>query len=335
MIRVAIIGAGNIGNRHAECYQNNPKSEVIAICDCIIDRANDAAHKYQCPSFSSVADLLCSGVEFDAASICTSGEENGSHHYSPTIELLNSGKAILGEKPISNDINEAIEMVALAQKNQIRYGINLNHRFTPAAQKARQWIDDGRIGEINSIQMRMWINNKNETSEHFHMRALHPHSLDVMRYFAGNVRKVNAFFKKGKGRKIWSNVHLNLQFESNTIGHLYGSYDGGGPNSPWGLETCEIVGSKARIIIEEACEKLIFSPRFSDEKEIFEHPGGMGSFEETFQSRIDAWVDDLSNKTPPEKVNASAEDALEVQRVIEAAIQSWANGSVVDLKKMD
>ena len=61
----------------------------------------------------------------------------------------------------------------------------------------------------------------------------------------------------------------------------------------------------------------------------------MGSFEETFQSRIDAWVDDLSNKTPPEKVNASAEDALEVQRVIEAAIQSWANGSVVDLKKMD
>ena len=103
-----------------------------------------------------------------------------------------------------------------------------------------------------------------------------------------------------------------------------------------GLETTPNISfNEYLIIIEEACEKLIFSPRFSVEKEIFEHPGGMGSFEETFQSRIDAWVDDLSNKTPPEKVNASAEDALEVQRVIEAAIQSWANGSVVDLKKMD
>ncbi|AWT59663.1 MAG: Putative oxidoreductase YceM [Candidatus Moanabacter tarae] len=331
MIRVAIIGSGNIGKRHAECYQNNPNSHVIAFCDCIIDRAKDAARTYNCPSFSSVADLLGSGLEFDAASICTSGQENGSHHYSPTIELLNAGKAILGEKPISNNIDEAIQMVALAQKKKIRYGINLNHRFTPAAQLARQWIDDGRIGEMNSIQMRMWINNKNETSEHFHMRALHPHSLDVMRYFAGKVKKVNAFFKKGKGRKIWSNVHLNLQFENNTIGHLYGSYDGGGPSSPWGLETCEIIGSEARIIIEEACEKLIFSPRFSFEQETYEHLGGMGSFEETFQSRLDAWVADLSNKTLPEQVNAKAEDALDVQRVIEAAIQSWSNGSVVHL----
>lgn len=331
MIRVAIIGAGNIGRRHAECYRNNPNSDVIAFCDCIIDRAEDASQKYRCLSFSSVTNLLGSGIEFDAASICTSGEENGSHHYSPTIELLNAGKAILGEKPISNDIDEAIEMVTLAREKRIRYGINLNHRFTPAAKQARKWIEDGRIGEINAIEMRMWINNKNESSEHFHMRALHPHSLDVMRYFAGNVKKVNAFFKKGKGRKVWSNVHLNLQFENNIIGHLYGSYDGGGPGSPWGLETCEIIGSKARIIIEEACEKLIFSPRFSFEKEIYEHPGGMGDFEETFQSRIDAWVDDLSNQTPPEKVKAKAEDALAVQRIIEAAIRSWSDGSVVDL----
>ena len=331
MIRVAIVGAGGIGGRHAQCYHHNPHTEVVAFCDWVKELAEKAAVQYQCPTFTSVAGLLASDVEFDAASVCTAGVENGSHHYAPTIELLNAGKPVLGEKPISNDIDEAREMVALAQKKGIRYGINLNHRFTPAAERARQWIDDGRIGEMSVIHMRMWINNKNETSEHFHMRALHPHSLDVMRYFAGDVKRVHAFFKKGEGRKIWSNVQLNLQFENGVIGHLFGSYDGGGPGSPWGLETCEIVGSKARITIEEACENLIFSPRFSFEKETYEHLGGMGNFGETFQSRINAWVEDLRNETPPDQVNAKAEDALKVQLVIEAAIKSWSDGTVVEL----
>ena len=55
----------------------------------------------------------------------------------------------------------------------------------------------GRLGEINMINMTMWINNPNETSPWFHIRALHPHSLDVMRYFGGDVAKVQAFFKRG------------------------------------------------------------------------------------------------------------------------------------------
>ena len=58
-------------------------------------------------------------------------------------------------------------------------------------------MDEGRLGELNIINMTMWINNPNETSPHFHMRALHPHSIDVMRYFGGDVEKVQAFFKRG------------------------------------------------------------------------------------------------------------------------------------------
>lgn len=331
MIRVAIVGAGGIGKKHAACYEENPHTEMVAFCDLVKELAEKAAEPYGCPSFTSVADMLASDVEIDAAGVCTAGEENGSHHYAPTMELLNAGIPVLGEKPISNNIDEAKKMVALAKEKGLRYGINLNHRFTPAALRARQWLDEGRIGEMNFINMRMWINNKKESSEHFHMRALHPHSLDVMRYFAGDVKRVHAFFKKGEGRKIWSNVQVNLQFETGVIGHLLGSYDGGGPGTPWGLETCEIVGSQARIIIEEACENLIFSPRFSLESEIYEHPGGMKNFGETFQSRINAWVKDLRNDTAPDQVSARAEDALKVQLIIEAAIQSWSEGTVVEL----
>ena len=55
----------------------------------------------------------------------------------------------------------------------------------------------------------------------------------------------------------------------------------------------------------------------------------MESFNATFQSRIDQWIVDLRNQVPPEQVDGKAEDALKVQLIIEAAIESWANDSVV------
>ena len=334
MLQIAIVGTGGIGRRHAACYQHNPHTRVVAVCDMVEEKAEQAAETFDCRAFTSLEALLASGIRIDAASVCTAGEENGGDHYEPTVGLLHAGIPVLGEKPISNRIHEAREMVALAKAKRLPYGINLNHRFTPAARRAREWLDAGRLGEMNFINMRMWINNPNESSEHFHMRALHPHSLDVMRYFAGDVQRVQAFFKKGKGRAIWSNVQLNLLFANGVIGHLLGSYDGGGPGTPWGLETVEMVGSEARIVIQEACESLEFYPRFGLDSEVYHHPGGMKDFGETFQSRIDQWVDDLRQQVPPDRVDAKGDDALKVQLIIEAAIESWHSDRVVTVPEV-
>ena len=328
MIQIGIVGLGGIGNRHAKCYVENRHTKVAAVCDIIHERADAAAAAYGAPAFYSVKKMLASGVRLDACSMCTAGVENGGDHYTPTMELLRAGLPVLGEKPISNEIPKARRMVALAKKKRIPYAIDLNHRFTPAAIQAKKWLDKGRLGEMNIINMTMWINNPNESSPHFHMRALHPHSIDVMRYFCGDVAKVQAFFKKGKGRKIWSNVQVNMQFASGVIGHLTGSYDAG---VGYGLETCELVGSKGRVIINEACKKLTFTPRLSNQVESYDHLGGMQSFGDTFDSRIGAWVNDLRLKTPPSKVDGKGEDALKAQLVIEAAITSWDTGKVITL----
>ena len=239
------------------------------------------------------------------------------------------GIAVLGEKPISNEIPKAREMVALARERGIRYGINLNHRFTPAAVRAKKWVEDGRLGELNIINMTMWINNPNESSPHFHMRALHPHSIDVMRYFCGDVEKVQAFFRKGKGRKIWSNVQVNMLFENGVVGHLTGSYDAGGS---YGLETCEVVGSDARFVIREACEHLEYYPRFTREVEAYQYLGGMMGFSETFGSRISRWIEQNLEGAAPAEIDAKAEDALRAQLIIESAIESWDTETVVTVR---
>ena len=327
MLKVAVIGLGGIGNTHASVYQEDNLAQLVAVCDISKERADRASAQWGIPAYYSIDDML-RHESLDAVSVTTAGEENGSHHYAPTMELLRAGIPVLGEKPISNDLDEARQMVALARERGLRYGINLNHRFTPAALRAREWVDGGRLGELYIINITMWINNPNESSPWFHIRALHPHSIDVMRYFGGDVHKVQAFFKKGKGRKIWSNVQVNMLFKNGIIGHLTGSYDAGGS---YGLETLEVVGSEGRFVLREACEHQAFYPRFSRQTETYDYLGGMMSFSDTFGSRIGRWVEQNRQGAKPEEIDASGEEALKGQLIIEAAIESWKTDSVVAL----
>ncbi len=334
-LNVAIVGVGNIGNIHGGVYEKRPDCTIVAVCDIIKEKADKAATRYNCPGFTSVKEMLASGIKIDAVSVATAGTENGGDHYEPTMELLAAGLPVLGEKPISNNIGHAEEMVALAREKNLRYGINLNHRFTPAALRAKEWVEAGRLGEINIINMTMWINNPNESSPWFHIRALHPHSLDVMRYYGGDVEKVQAFFKRGPrkdgpdGRRVcWSNVQVNLLFKNGIIGHLTGSYDAGGS---YGLETLEVVGSEGRFVLLDACEHLTFYPRFSRQTETYDYLGGMMGFNETFNSRISKWVEQNIAKVSPDEIDASGAAALHVQRIIEAVIESWETGNVVTL----
>jgi predicted dehydrogenase len=328
MVRVGVVGVGNIGSIHAQVYKDNPKCELVAVCDIIREKADAAAAKFGAKAFYSVKEMVASGIRLDAVSMATRGDENGGEHFAPTMELLEAGIPVLGEKPISNRVEEGEKMVALAAKKNVAYAINLNHRFTPAAKKARDWVEQGRLGTLALINMRMWINNPVETSPWFHLRALHPHSFDVMRYFCGDVKSVAAFMVKGEGRKIWSNAQVLLHFANGVVGTLTGSYDAGGS---YGLERCEVVGSKGRFVLEDACEHLFFYPRSSIEVESYSYLGEMRSFSETFKSRIGAWVDQVDAKAKPGDIDGSGADGLKVQRIIEAAIKSWETHAIVDL----
>lgn len=327
-IRVAVVGMGNIGRTHARVYQGHEKAELVAVCDAIPEAAKRAADEFGVPSYASVEELVEGAGPLDAVSVASAGEENGGDHFVPTMALFQAGIAVLGEKPISNRIEEARQMVAEARQRGLRYGINLNHRFTPAARRARQWIDDGRLGELNLVQMRMWINNPNESSPWFHLRALHPHSIDVMRYVGGDIESVAAFLKKGKGRAIWSNAEVLVKFRSGVIGTLTGSYDAG---PSWGLELLEVTGSDGRLTLTNACEDLTFFPRRGIETETYHCLGGMRAFNETFASRIGRWIEQVDAKVAPDEIDASGADALAAQEVIEGAIQSFNEQRIVTM----
>jgi UDP-N-acetylglucosamine 3-dehydrogenase len=326
MLRVAVVGLGGIGKTHARCYTANDNATLVALCDLVPERVDPVAEQYGVPAYHSI-DKLLAAEQVDAVSVATAGPENGGHHYEPVVQLVEAGKHVLVEKPISNDIGQARDMVRRAEERGVMLGVNLNHRFTPAAERAKKLQDDGELGEVLFANMALWINNPNESSPWFHLRALHPHSIDVMRFFGGPISKVQAFLHKGPGRQIWSNASVNVQFASGAVGHLTGSYDASRHHP---IERCEVAGSKGRFVIENVFQRMEFFPRESPEKLVVDNPimGGMEGFGQTFDRRIDRFVEQVSAGGP---LDASGADGLAAQEVIEAAIRSFEGNSVEEV----
>jgi len=331
MQRVGVIGMGPIGNRHADIYAGLPAAELVGVCDIDRARADAASARLGVPAFYSVPDLL-RGAGPTMVSVTTGGEEYGSDHYEPTMQALAAGCHVLGEKPICNEIGKAQEMVALAREKGLCYGINLNHRFTPAARLARRWMDEGRIGHVLFVNMSMWIKNPRESSPWFQIKALHPHTVDVMRHFAGDIDTVHCFATKAPGRKIWSTAQFNMRFKSGAVGHLCGSYDieRGHP-----MERCEVAGLNGRFVIVDMFREVTLYPAGDLEKRVYSNPifGGMRGFEDTFGNRLARFVEQLEENAQPQQIDGSGADGLAAQKVLAAAIASVQTGQAVDVEQ--
>ncbi|WP_059102619.1 Gfo/Idh/MocA family protein [Shouchella shacheensis] len=326
MIKVAVIGVNNIGKIHCRYYSQNPDAELVAACDLVEDRVQAMEELYGCKAYTDMKAMIAD-EEIDVISIATSGEENGGDHFEPAMMAIEAGKDVLVEKPISNNIEEARDMVRFAAEKKVRLVSNLNHRFVPPAYKGKELIENGKLGTLLFFNMKLTIQNPSETSEWFHLRALHPHSIDVLRYFGGDIKRVQSFMTKAPGRQIWSTASINLEFESGAVGHLTGSYDMAGRHP---IEYCEVAGNKGRFVIDNVYENFTFYPHDRDELLVLRNSimTGVGSFQETFKNRLDYFIKQIKEDIAPEKMEASGADALAGQEIIEAAIRSQLKGGL-------
>jgi predicted dehydrogenase len=330
MLRVGVIGMGPIGNRHARLYKEDPLAELVGVCDIVRERADKAAAVLGVPAFYTVAEMLRS-VSPDVCSVATGGYEYGSDHGEPTLQALEAGCHVLCEKPISNEIPVAEAMVAKAREKGLCFGVNLNHRFTPAAVLAKKWVNEGRLGHLLFVNMSMWIKNPTESAPYFQIKALHPHTVDVMRYFCGDVEAVQCFVCKAPGRTIWSTAQFNLRFKNGVVGSLTGSYDieRGHP-----MERCEVAGTGGRFVLEDMWRELTLYPAGNLEKTVYTNPvfGGMRDFEDTFRNRIHRFLEQVSQGVDPGAIDGSGAEGLAAQKVLAAAIESIENESVVKIR---
>jgi len=346
-LRIAIVGMGGIGNTHATCYTNNPGAEVVAVCDVNKEKADAAAEKYGARAFYSVKELLASDIGIDIVDVTTSGFENGSWHYEPAMEAMQAGFNVFVEKPISNDIREAREMVEYAYKNDLYLACNLNHYFTEPADRAKQLIADGKIGEPVYLMQKMGFNGSELTyggvgsprwrRPYAHLKAFLAHPFSIMRYFGGEITHIQAFCDKPGVRKSAGDVMLsiasvNMRFENGSVGHII-SQRGDATYGLGGWWCFEMAGTKGTFCIENCVEKLSYwdstkaASMGAGEPEVFNT--GITDFGTTFQRRLDAFVEDVTNNVPKEHLRSSGRDALATLEYTYAVIESYEQGGAM------
>lgn len=335
---------GGIGNVHANAYKQETLADLVAVCDVVKDKADAAAKQYGVKAYYSVKDLLAN-EDVDIVDVTTGGYENGSWHFEPTMEALSANKHVLCEKPLSNDIEEARQMVRYATDKKLYLGCNLNHYFTPTAERARQYMTDGQMGELVYCLFKVGFNGGEETygfnssprfnQPYAHMKAFLTHPFSVMRHFCGDITHIQSFstkpgFRKNKGDLLVSVNSVHVTFANGTVGYLL-SHRG---DAVWGLGgwwSCEVAGSKGTFCIENCIEKLSYWSGAKDKQngppEVMDT--GIKDFNSTFPRRIHAFLEDVQKGIPLEHLRSSGRDALATLEYIWAVIESYENGGTL------
>ncbi|MBN2450779.1 MAG: Gfo/Idh/MocA family oxidoreductase [Lentisphaeria bacterium] len=352
-LRVGVVGTRGIGQRHAECHAANELADLVAVCDVIKARVEPVAKKHGVPAYASLKEMLAN-EDLDIVDVCTGGPENGGWHYEPVMEAIDAGKHVLVEKPISNDIEEAREMVAYAQEKDVYLGCNLNHYFTEPARLARQYMEEGKVGEILYCLHRMGFVGGAATYSpgggpnakgfpYFHVKAFLAHPFSIMRYFCGDITHVQAFmnrpsYRVAAGDPMVSINSIHVRFESGAVGYLF-SQRGDATMGLGGWWSVEVGGTRGSFCVENCVEKCTFFPAPGTEGAAdpgklglgqapppVVHSTGVTDFGTTFPNRIHAYLEDVTNKVPRHRIRSSGRDALATLEYTFAAIESYESG---------
>ena len=354
-LKVGVVGLRGIGNTHADCHAKDELADLVAVCDVIAERADEAADKHGIKAYYSLSQMLEAHADLDIVDVTTGGNENGGWHFGPTMEALEAGKHVLVEKPISNDIGEARQMVALATEKDLYLGCNLNHYFTEPADKAKQLIVDGKIGERLYCLHRMGFaggeytyggpagNANAQGFPYFHVKAFLAHPFSIMRYFCGDITHVQAFmnrpaFRRSADDPMVSINSIHVRFADQSVGYLF-SQRGDATMGLGGWWSVEVGGTRGTFIIENCVEKLTYQPAPGAEGAADPENLGLGQapetevlntgitdFGTTFPNRIHAFLEDVTNGVPKHALRASGRDALATLEYTWGAIESYESG---------
>jgi len=193
---VAVIGCGVQGRVHLTAYRALDEVEVVAVCDLDRARLETAQREFAVPhGFTDYRDLLAS-APVDLVSICAMPVT----HREMTVAALEAGAHVLCEKPMAMNAAEAEEMVATARRRGRWLSVGYNLRFSDAAQFARRFVDEGRLGTPQYARVYALANDIPWWGKHYHraisgggvLASTAVHVLDLTLWILGTPRPVTA-----------------------------------------------------------------------------------------------------------------------------------------------
>ena len=148
MLKVGVLGAGHLGKIHLRLLNQSEKYELVGFYDALDENANKVAAEFGYKKFDTIAELIAA---VDVVDIVTPTLQ----HFDCAKQVIEAGKHIFIEKPISNTVEEAEEIIALAKKHNVKGQVGHVERFNPAFTAVKDkiknpmFIETHRLAEFN------------------------------------------------------------------------------------------------------------------------------------------------------------------------------------------
>lgn len=148
MLKVGVLGAGHLGKIHLRLLQQSTKYDLIGFYDENQENAIKIEKEFGYKRFDTIAKLL---TAVDVVDIVTPTLS----HYKCAKVAVKSGKHVFLEKPISNTVEEAEEIIALAKEYNVKGQVGHVERFNPAFISVKNsienpmFIETHRLAEFN------------------------------------------------------------------------------------------------------------------------------------------------------------------------------------------
>lgn len=142
--KTAVIGVGHLGKEHARVYHSIEEAELVAVCDTNETNGRAVAERCGAKFVKDFRDLL---GEVEAVSVATPTV----NHHEVTCAFLEAGVSVLVEKPISRTVEEANEMIRLAEAKNAVLQVGHIERFNPSFQALQQQLTAPKFFEAHRM----------------------------------------------------------------------------------------------------------------------------------------------------------------------------------------
>jgi dihydrodiol dehydrogenase / D-xylose 1-dehydrogenase (NADP) len=147
-IKWGILSTGHISGKFADALKLLPEAELFAVCSRDLGKAKLFAEKHNIPNAYGSYQELADDPDIDVVYIGTPH----TFHLENSVMCMREGKAVLCEKALTINANEAKEMVRVAREENVFLMEAMIPRHVPLLKKVVQWVRDGRIGEVRMVR---------------------------------------------------------------------------------------------------------------------------------------------------------------------------------------
>ena len=236
VVRIALVGAGAIGQRHMEFIDSCDCTQLVAIVDSA-DAGKAVATKARVPFFTDLSAML---KEIAPGGVIVATPN--TQHVPVGITCAEHGAHLLVEKPIAESLAAANELLDCAAQNDVRVLVGHHRRHNPIIRRAREIVQAGELGDVTSVSAHFLVCKPDHYYEvEWRRRAGGGpilinliHDIDCLRYIVGEIESVQAMASNRRRQfEIEDTVSVSLRFTNGALGTIAGSDT---TPAPWSWE---------------------------------------------------------------------------------------------------